>query len=80
MKKYRIEFQLITEYKTFFGKEMIVDQEEFDRLKETSKSFYKYSSFELVLDDGSFMVFPPEILKKSMLRLYTKEEIDENEE
>lgn len=72
MQKYKVQFQLMTEYTTFFGEELIMDEVDYIRLKETSKNFFEYKSFELTSSDGSFLVFPPEIIRKSVLKIYTR--------
>ena len=37
-----------------------------------SKKFYSAGGFELTLEDGSFMVFPPDIVLESILTITKK--------
>lgn len=51
----------------------IESDEEYNKLIETSSSFYKTGAgFEMYLDDG-FIVFPPSILSESMLKIKIQE-------
>lgn len=67
------EIQVIIEnrFGQFRGRKVVVDNEQLIKIKENSKSFYQ-SGFELTCDDGSFIVFPPEIVKESMLKIDIK--------
>lgn len=52
---------------SFEGEEMEVNKEQLDGLIEKSKAFYE-GGFELYTPTG-FMVFPPEIVKKTILTI-----------
>lgn len=66
-----IEAQIIikNEFGEFFGKKIIVSEEQYSKLIEMSKVFYKSSGFELTCENGDFIVFPGEIVQKSMLKI-----------
>jgi hypothetical protein len=50
---------------------MIVNEEQCQKMIELSKEFYN-SGFELFCEDGSFMVFPPEVVRYSVLKIERK--------
>lgn len=59
----------MTQFGDFLGEEQIVTEEQYVKIIELSKTFY-LSGFEMVLEDGkSFIVFPPEITSKSILKI-----------
>jgi hypothetical protein len=66
-----IEVQLIlkNDFGEFFGDKVLVDKESYLKILDMSKSFYKSNGFELTCEDGSFVVFPPEIVRRSILRV-----------
>lgn len=47
---------------------MSITSEQYNGLKELSKTFY-LSGFELVTENGGFVVLPPEITKQSILTI-----------
>lgn len=51
----------------FKGKKALVNKEQLDNIIEKSKLFYKSNGFELTLENGSFLVIPPDIVKNSIL-------------
>ena len=61
------------EYGEFRGEKVQCTIEQYSNIMELSKGFY-LSGFEMMLENGSFLVLPPEIVRKSIL-LIEKEEI-----
>lgn len=58
----------------YCSEKMDLTKQQYKELIEVSKNFFSDNSgFELWIDDG-FMVFPPEIVKKSILTLKILEE------
>ena len=68
MNQIEIQTVLINQYGEFIGEIMVVNEEEYEKYLELSKSFYM-SGFELYCEDGSFMVFPPEVVRYSILKV-----------
>lgn len=68
------EVQLIlkNEFGEFQGKKFIIDDENYKKFIDMSKKYY-LSGFELTMEDGTFCVFSPELVKKSMLSIKTKD-------
>jgi hypothetical protein len=64
----KIQLVLITEYGTFYGEFLDVDQEQYDNIVSYSKEYY-LSGFEMNLEDGGFAIFSPEMIKKSILKI-----------
>jgi hypothetical protein len=54
----KIQLVLITEYGTFYGEFLDVDQEQYDNIVSYSKEYY-LSGFEMNLEDGGFAIFSP---------------------
>lgn len=74
---YEIQFVLTNSLGVFEGMRFILSKTEFENLANLSKNFFSGGGFELYCDDG-FMVFPPEIVQKSILRI--KKRMLEDEE
>ena len=66
----RFEIQIVLENKfgEFLGKRAFVTEEQYQKILNMSKSFYS-GGFELTCEDGTFVVFPPEIVNKSILKV-----------
>jgi len=74
-----IQIILENELGKYCSEKMDITKEQYSELIEVSKNFYSDNSgFELWIDDG-FMVFPPEVVKKSILTLKILEEEKEDE-
>jgi hypothetical protein len=64
----KIQIVLITEFGTFYGEILTVDIDQYRGLLNHSKKFYE-SGFEMELEEGGYVIFPPEIVKKSVLKV-----------
>jgi len=62
----KIQISIKTEYGQLDGEILEVDQESYEKIKEVSTGFF-LTGFEMNLVDGSFVVIPPEIVRKSIL-------------
>jgi hypothetical protein len=62
----KIQISIKTEYGQLDGEILEVDQERYEKIKEVSTGFF-LTGFEMNLVDGSFVVIPPEIVRKSIL-------------
>lgn len=67
----RIQVSIKNEFGEFLGEVYEVDGEQYENMKNLSKNFYE-SGFELVDESGGFIVFPPEVVKKSILKISIK--------
>lgn len=71
-----VQMVLINQYGEYRGEIMVVNEEQCQKMIDLSKEFYN-SGFELYCEDGSFMVFPPEVVRYSVLKIERK--VVENE-
>jgi hypothetical protein len=72
-KKYMVHIELTNEFGIFVGKSVVLDGESLEKLKVISKTFYIGGGFELTIEDGSLLIFSPELVSKSFLKIYSKE-------
>ena len=70
---YEVFLKVTNKFGDFIGKKAIIDQEKYNSLVEMSKVFYTTGGFELTRDDESLVIFPPEIVKESILIINKKE-------
>lgn len=66
---YKVRIILISKYGEYIGKQVNVDLNGLNKIKNMSMGFYNSGGFELDCEDGSFVVFPPEIVKDSVVKL-----------
>jgi hypothetical protein len=64
-----VTIQLVfkNEFGEFIGKKATMSREKYKELLTIVNGFYNNNGFELSCEDGTFVVFPPEIVKKSIL-------------
>lgn len=70
--KFETQIVIKNKFGEFFGEKFILEEEHLSKIKEASKEFYKSSGFELQCEDGTFVVFPTEIVKESILKVISK--------
>lgn len=72
-----IKLVLINKYGEFVGKTVELSSQNYNDLLAMVKTFYMNDGFELTLEDGSFVVFPTDIVKESILKVVkVSEELD----
>lgn len=72
-----IKLVLINKYGEFVGKTVELSPQNYNDLLAMVKTFYMNDGFELTLEDGSFVVFPTDIVKESILKVVkVSEELD----
>ena len=69
MEYFEIQIIISTKYGEFYGKKAVMSEEKYFGLLEIAKNFYNSGGFELTLDDGGFIVLPPEVVQQSILRV-----------
>ena len=72
-----IQISILNDLGKFQSEAIVVTTDEYKKLIEVSKGFY-VTGFEMWIDNG-FMVFPPEITKKSILTINVIEDGTEKE-
>lgn len=68
-----VQIVIKSEYGEFRGEKVTVNPEQYDNIASLSKNFYM-GGFEMTLEDGTFVVIAPDVIKKSIL-LIEKQEI-----
>jgi hypothetical protein len=72
-----IRLVLVNKYGEFLGKPAQLSEQHYEDLITMVKGFYLNDGFELTLIDDTFVVFPPEIVKQSILKVVKlSEELD----
>lgn len=64
-----IQLILKNKFGEFKGRKADITEENYQKLVEMVRTFYISGGFELTLEDETFVVFPPEVVKESILQL-----------
>lgn len=64
----KIQITIITDFGTFKSETMNVTKEEYENVCEFSKNYYQ-SGFEMICDDGGFLIIPPDIVRSTILKI-----------
>lgn len=68
MSTLRIQIEIYCDLGTFSGEILNVTEEQYQNIVDFSKNFYE-TGFEMNTQDGGFVIVPPEIVKKSVLKI-----------
>jgi hypothetical protein len=77
MDYYNVSIVIQNECGIFEGRVSKLNKPSLNQLKKASSGFYK-GEFELDCSDGSYIVIPPDLIKKSILKI-VYEKIEDNE-
>ena len=69
---YQVQLVLINKFGEFKGKPADIDEETLESLIKMSKTFYVSGGFELTCENGSYAIFPPDLVKESILIINKK--------
>jgi hypothetical protein len=72
METYEVQLVLKNKFGEFVGNKVYLEQEHYENLIKMSKTFYSAGGFELTCENGSYVVFPPEIVRESILIINKK--------
>ena len=64
---YQVQLVLKNRFGEFVGRKAVITEENYNNLIEMSKVFYTTGGFELTCEDDSYAIFPPDIVKESVL-------------
>lgn len=64
----KIQLQILSGDHIFNGEILEVTESQYKNIIEMSKNFYE-SGFEMTTEDGGFVIIPPDIVKKSILKI-----------
>lgn len=67
----KIQISILNEFGEFKGEILDVTIDQYKNITELSKNFYETGGFEMECEDGGFIIFPPDIIKKSILKIKT---------
>jgi len=68
-----IRVEVYVENNIFYGQSLYVSEEQYQNIIDMSKDFYK-TGFEMTTEDGGFIIIPPDLTKKSILKISIVEE------
>lgn len=72
METYEVQLVLKNKFGEFVGNKVYLEHEHYENLIKMSKTFYSSGGFELTCENGSYVVFPPEIVRESILIINKK--------
>ena len=64
-----VQVQLENRFGSFSGKKVELDDNSYKKLLDMVKTFYMSGGFELTLEDDTFVVFPLDIVKETILKV-----------
>jgi hypothetical protein len=70
--RYEIQLIIINEFGEFRGIKAQLELDDCDKIVKMSKSFYSSGGFELTCEDGSYVIVPPDLVQKSILKIDRK--------
>lgn len=65
----KIQISILNEFGEFKGEILEVTIDQYKNITELSKNFYETGGFEMECEDDGFIIFPPDIIKKSILKI-----------
>jgi hypothetical protein len=64
-----IQMIIINDFGEFKGRKTLLSVEDYNSFITMCKTFHSAGGFELTCEDGTFMVFAPQIVQKSILKI-----------
>lgn len=64
-----IKISINTPLGEFSGNELNISDSEFDVFKEKIKFFWENGGFEMELENGGFLVLPPNVTQRSIIKI-----------
>lgn len=69
---HEVQLILINEFGEFRGQTATMNTDQYRNLQKLAKDFHLSAGFELTLEDGTWVVFPSEVIQKSILKVTNK--------
>lgn len=66
---YEAQIIIQNSFGEFIGKKSLLTEDQLIEITNIAKGFWIQGGFELNLEDGSFVVFPPNIVQNSLLKI-----------
>ncbi len=73
----KIQLVLISEIGTFTGYPLDVNENQYNILKDKSSKYYEEGGFEMIDEDGNWIIIAPDIVKKSVLKINVLKNVQE---
>jgi hypothetical protein len=64
-----VQISITNQFGEFLGKKVNLNESQYQKLTEMVRNFYSNGGFELTLENEDFVVFPPEIVKNSFIKI-----------
>ncbi len=64
-----VQISITNQFGDFLGKKVNLSESQYQKLVEMVRNFYSNGGFELTLENEDFVVFPPEIVKNSFIKI-----------
>jgi hypothetical protein len=64
-----VQISITNQFGDFLGKKVNLNDNQYEKLVEMVRNFYSNGGFELTLENEDFVVFPPEIVKNSFIKI-----------
>jgi len=77
---YEVQLVVKNKFGEFMGSKALLEPEKYEALIKMSKTFYSTGGFELTCEDGSYVIFPPQIVQESILIINKKTITEKSEE
>lgn len=66
---FEIQMVITNEFGEFKGRKFVVSEADYKDIVTVARGFHSNGGFDLICEDGGFMVFAPEIIQKSILKI-----------
>lgn len=70
--EHEVQLVLVNDFGEFRGQKAVLNHDQYKNLLTMAKEFHMNSGFELTLEDGSYVIFPSEVVQKSILKVTNK--------
>ena len=67
----KIQLRLITEIGEYLGSPFDVTEDQYEVIKLKSSKYYDDGGFEMIDENGDWIIISPDIVKKSILKIET---------
>ena len=68
MGRIKVQITILCEFGNFYGEILEVSIDQYRNIVELSKNYYE-TGFEMGLENGGFVIVPPDVVRKSVLQI-----------
>lgn len=73
----KVQLKITTQMGEFIGYPFEIDQDQYKTLKEKTSRYYEEGGFEMITEDGNFIIISPEVVKTSILKINVVKDVQE---